>query len=341
MSDSESGRSERMPGILGSDPNEVEPRPQNVIEIEEESLRHLMSLTRKLAPHMEESVILDERWWEENKHMPGIHVSVGLESRLTTLRSLQMFKFVLLQAVQTTVQVFCDADILGARQCNRLLEDYNVEAKAVWEREEDDLLARRRECKAISKKVFGEVDGFPAGSEIRPVPRNAAAVLDSIFKAHYNSEKKRLLFGRADEKALEVQDRYGVAVAKALGKIDQRYGARATLHLRKRYGRGAPLPLLSMASAEAMWEVCSSGFYRLQIRTVSSNIKEIEQNTKRYPSSIRGLSRFRRSWRGWSTASHTASTGSFGQKKGRTRLSLEMWVWIFTQVEHRLLMLII
>jgi len=38
------------------------------------------------------------------------------------------------------------------------------------EREEDDLLARQQECKAISKKVFSEADGFPAGSEIRPVP---------------------------------------------------------------------------------------------------------------------------------------------------------------------------
>ena len=81
-------------------------------------------------------------------------------------------------------------------------------------------MARHQECKAISKNVFSEADGFPAGSEIRPVPWNAAVVLDSIFKVHYSSEKKCLLFGQADKKALEVQDRYGVAIARALGKID-------------------------------------------------------------------------------------------------------------------------
>jgi len=64
------------------------------------------------------------------------------------------------------------ADVLRTRQCNRLLKDYSTEAKAVWEREEDDLLARHQECGAISTKVFSEADGFPAGSEIRPVPWN-------------------------------------------------------------------------------------------------------------------------------------------------------------------------
>jgi len=82
-----------------------------------------------------------------------------------------MFKFILLQAVQTMVHVFSNEDVLSTGQCNGLLEDYNVEAKAVWEREEVDLLAKCQECKAISKKVFGEVDRFPKGWEIRPVPQ--------------------------------------------------------------------------------------------------------------------------------------------------------------------------
>jgi len=230
----------------------LSPWLQNIVEIEEELLHHLMSLTRKLAPHMEESVILDKHWWEENQHVHCIYVSVALGSELMTLRSLQMFKFILLYEVQTMVHVFSNEDVLSTGQYNRLLEDYNMEAKVVWEREEVDLLARHQECKATSKKVFSEVDGFPKGSEMRPVPQNMAAVLDSVFKAHYVSEKKCLPFGHTDEKALEVQDRYGLAIAKALEKIDQWYKARAILHLWKRYGRGAPLPLLSMALAEAM-----------------------------------------------------------------------------------------
>jgi len=83
-----------------------------------------------------------------------------------------------------------------------------------------------------------------------------------------------------------MEDGYGVAVAKALGKIDQQYEARAVVHLWKRYGRGALLPLVSMALAKAMWEVCSSGFYHLQIRMVSSDTEEIGMNAKRYSSSI-------------------------------------------------------
>jgi len=62
-----------------------------------------------------------------------------------------------LNAPENTVNT---ADVLRTRQCNRLLKDYSTEAKAVWEREEDDLLARHQECKAISKKVFSEAVGF-------------------------------------------------------------------------------------------------------------------------------------------------------------------------------------
>ena len=196
------------PGISGSDPYEIEPWLQNIIEIEEESLHYLMSLTRKLAPHMEESVVSDEHL-VGRKPACAQYPCMALGSELMTLRSLQIFKFVLLQAVQMMVHVFSDVDVPSTGQCNRLLEDYNVEAKVVWEREEVNLLARHWECKAISKKVFDEVDGFPKGSEMRPVPQNTAAVLDSVFKVHYSSEKKCLLFGRTDKKALEVQDRYG------------------------------------------------------------------------------------------------------------------------------------
>ena len=191
------------------------------------------------------------------------------------LMLLQMFKFVLLRAIQTTVRVFSDAKVPGVRHCKQLVKDCNLEAEVLWKREGADFLARRAQCKAIHGRYFRELDQFPTSKEMQPVPPEAAAVLDSIFKKHYKTTELCLLFGRTEDKALDVQDAYGLSIAAAMRKIDSRYESRANLHLRKRYGRGAAMPLLSMASVEAMWEVCSSYFYRVQIRTVSGAVATI------------------------------------------------------------------
>jgi len=238
-----------------------------------------------------------------------------------------MFKFVLLRAVQITAQVFSDAEVPTVRECRRILEKYNREAKLVWEKEGVDFLDRRRECKAINAKFFRELDRFPRPSEIKPVPPKAAAVLDSVFKMNYTSDDLFLLFGRTDDKALEVQDAYGLSVASALRKLDERYEARANLYLRRRYGRGAPLPLLSMSSAEAMWEVCNSYYYVTQINTVGLAAGKIKAQANTYVSFISGSSHSRRSCSGWSSVSATACTGSFDHYQGRTKSSLEQWVW--------------
>jgi hypothetical protein len=191
---------------------------------------------------------------------------------------LQMFKFILLRAVQITAQVFSDADVLDAKRCQKILKEYNVRAKRVWGREGVSFFIRRRECKAINMELLGELDKFPKASEFKQVPADAAEVLDSIFKKHYSSGNLCLLFGSTDDRALDLQDAYGLSIAKALKKLDERYEARAHLHLRKRYGRGAPLPLLSKASVEAMWDVCSSYFYYIQIKTVSPAATRIQIN---------------------------------------------------------------
>lgn len=78
MSDGDSTCTESQGYISAGDQDVVETRPQDVLEIERESLRHLMSLTKKLTPHMEDSLVLDERWWENNRFRRGIHVSVAL-----------------------------------------------------------------------------------------------------------------------------------------------------------------------------------------------------------------------------------------------------------------------
>lgn len=242
-----------------------------------------------------------------------------------------MFKFVLLRAVQTTAQVFSDIEVPTAKQCKRTLEKYNREAKVVWEKEGVDFLDRRRECKAINARYFRELDKFPTPSEIKPVPPEAAAMLDLAFKTNYTSPDLFLLFGRTDDKAREVQDAYAASVATALRKLDERYEARAKLYLLGRYGRGAPLPLLSMSSAEAMWEMCTSYYYNTQIGMVSLAAGRIKEYADAYISFTSGLSHSRRSCSGWSSVLPTACTGSFDHYQGRTKLSSEQWVWFIGQ----------
>jgi hypothetical protein len=84
MCDDDSAQTESQPSAPEVEPNEVEPRPRRVEKIEEESLRHLMSLAKKLAPHLGDSPILDEDWWEEHRFITGIHVSLVLTSGFLT-----------------------------------------------------------------------------------------------------------------------------------------------------------------------------------------------------------------------------------------------------------------
>jgi hypothetical protein len=149
------------------------------------------------------------------------------------------------------------------------MDEYNRRAKPVWENEDRGFARRQWDCAMIKDELLSDFYGHPTYSELLPVPRIVARDLDSIFCQHYRSTEMFLLFGRTDDDALEVQDNYGLSVATALGKIDQRYEARAHLCLRKMYGRGAALPLLGVASASAMWHTCNSYYYRQQIATVS------------------------------------------------------------------------
>ena len=74
MSDSDSYIGSQT-GVSRVDLEELETRPEGVLEIEQESLHHVVSLVKKLAPHMKECLVLDEEWWEDNRFVPGIHVS--------------------------------------------------------------------------------------------------------------------------------------------------------------------------------------------------------------------------------------------------------------------------
>jgi hypothetical protein len=182
-----------------------------------------------------------------------------------------MFKYVLYRALQTTANVFCNLDPPPLKQCQEIMDKYNRRAESVWKCEEE-LSERQLDCEMIRQEVFSGFYDPPHYSEFRPVPRSIVKVLDKTFRNHYKSQETYLLFGRTDDKALEVQDKYALSIARALGKIDWGCEARAHLYLRKLYGKGAPLPLLTVASASAMWRMCNSHYYRQQIATVSPTV---------------------------------------------------------------------
>lgn len=54
---------------------EVESRPADVLEKEDNILRFLFGEAIRLAPHMRESFIVDEKWWEKHSSNRAAHVS--------------------------------------------------------------------------------------------------------------------------------------------------------------------------------------------------------------------------------------------------------------------------
>ena len=190
-----------------------------------------------------------------------------------------MFKYVLCRALETTANVFSDLNPPTPADCQKIMDEYNRRAKPVWECEERDFADRRWDCEVIREKLLPRFYASPRYQDFQPVPKPVLRELDLIFRQHYSSCKTYLLFGRTDEKALDVQDKYGLSVARALRGFNSRCEAQAHLYLRKMYGRGAPLPLLGTASASAMWEACSSYYYQSQIVMVSSTITAFQNLT--------------------------------------------------------------
>jgi len=253
-------------------PEDVERRPANVAEKETRSLQITLEAIKTFAPHMRGSFVLEDRWWVQNADKPGLHVRPFQRTVATqplTMSPPQMFKYVLLRALETTANVFAVSVVPGPDRCEELVEEYNQKAKLIWEREEQDIPERRKECDAIYDQVFPGSCHPPPFRDLAEVPKLIAAELDSAFRQHYDSAENFLLFGRTTGAALETQDGYALTIAGILGAFDQRYAARAHLHLRKLYGRGAPLPLLSFASASGLWQACNSSYYEEQLSTVS------------------------------------------------------------------------
>jgi len=231
-----------------------------------------------------------------------------------------MFKYILFQAARTTLNTLCLSPAPSPERCQELIEQHNRRAKPEWEREGQEFTERQRQCEIIYKELI-RASYTPPPEDLQVIPQYIAAEFDKIFRKHYSSPEKYLLFGRTDDDALEVQDGYGLEVATVLGNHMGRYGARAQLFLRKIYGRAAPLPLLSIAFAAAAWGTCSSRYYQEQITTVSLAALSSFSNFAHSHSSVSftpGLNPSHRSLPAKVMISHMLSTGTYGLSQTRS-----------------------
>ena len=272
------------------DKGTVERRPQDVIHLEQKTEKDLHEKMIFGAPHTTELFVRDPEWWHSHSFMPGIQVSVfgpTSGSALAPIR-LQMFKYLLLESVENTACVFSALDSTTKEptvgECEKAIKTYDAQARRVRLREETDFMRRRRRCSAIYKQELLPLRRAPSFYSTA-IPKQAVQEMDAIFERHYKSLTERLLLGRLDDIAREVNTAYAVEVAEALGKIDIRYKARAILTLRPLYGRGAPLPLMTKASVEAMWEVCLSNYYTVQLKAVSPASAVVERTLRPFSAS--------------------------------------------------------
>lgn len=248
------------------------PIPEDPVLVKEgRSLGRLQEIIREFAPHLRHTFVCLDHHWECRRDMPEAHVrstdypTTRMDFVLTVL---QMFKYLLYQAMEDALVIFNTAEAAPVTQTNNLIDVADAKAEPLWRDEAIPLLTREAECRAVYAECISLNE--PVSKENRqPVPASAVAGLDRIFKKHYDTPDKFLLFGRTDDAAYEVQDRYAREVAALLGTIHRRFESRALTRLRKMYGRGS-LPLLSEKSVTAMWEACKSSYYGRQMSLVSS-----------------------------------------------------------------------
>ena len=195
----------------------------------------------------------------------------------------QMLKYMLYQALCMGIVLFSDVEAPPLDVCKQEFDDYNRQAGALWNNSRS-FSDRQKSCKRLLEVAVPSLGWIPEKVEdedLRRFPASLEGPLNAIFKEHYGSKDKWLLFGRTDEKAYDVQDRYALSVVRHLESVDTRYASKAWLSLRGLCGRGAPLPLLCESSISAMWEVCNDSYYKRQVALVGRHDRHYENNSDR------------------------------------------------------------
>ena len=146
------------------------------------------------------------------------------------------------------------------------IDSANAQAKPIWDDLEAPFSMRLARCQLILDPVVNQI--AEAGSWRRSaVPASIGDRLDQIFHRHYNQDNLSLI-GCADSSAYEVQDGYARDVVSLLRATNTGYAARAMVVLGKVYGSTA-IPLLSISSVSALWNLVNSAFYKKQLSLVS------------------------------------------------------------------------
>ena len=177
-----------------------------------------------------------------------------------------MFSYLLYRGLRDIWSIFNTAGAISPAEILQRLEEANTEAVKVWSDEDRPFVTRLETCKTIIDPVANLI--LPSTSvTFNPIPEKVAGGLDTIFAKHYNPGNY-LLIGRTEHEAQEAQRRYAQEVAILLGLEYKPYETRALFYLGRVYGCTS-IPLLSLGSVLAMWDLCRSPFYRRQLSLVS------------------------------------------------------------------------
>ena len=181
-----------------------------------------------------------------------------------------MFQYLILRGISDILRIFNHLEeVDSADILQQNIDNANAQAKLIWDDLEVPFSMRLVRCQLILNPVVNQVAKRRAEEHVA-VPASVAEHLDDIFHRHYNRSNFSLI-GCADSSAYEVQEKYAREIVSQLRKIDLGCAARATVVLGKVYGSTA-IPLLSISSVSALWDLANSTFYKKQLSLVSSVI---------------------------------------------------------------------
>lgn len=175
-----------------------------------------------------------------------------------------MFKYLLFRGLRDLQYVFSAGPTVSPEEIKPLLKDANHSVRDIWEDEEVCFQMRVAECAPVVYRVIG-MNPFVKG-QFEGVPAGLPEALNRAFCSIYKGENL-LMVGRVNKRAYRIQERYARKVYDLL-KERARFRSRAITLLGKAYGHGS-IPLLCVASAAGLWQLCCTPFYKRILSLVS------------------------------------------------------------------------
>jgi hypothetical protein len=176
-----------------------------------------------------------------------------------------MFKYVLIRGINDIRFMFSSKKGPSLREMRKDIEDANEDAKPLWQSRQKTRVARMAECR---QKLAPVLSKMPSQAIHPKIPGCVLGRLNAIFQDNYGAGDRFLLIGRAEDDAYDAQANYVDAVLRHLSSYHQFIKARVLSCIGKCYGLTS-IPILSIASVNAIWKACRSEFYRRQLAMVS------------------------------------------------------------------------